>query len=399
MKSGRIYDREDLRKLNATTVLHLLHQKGPMSRARIAAALGLTRATVSNIAAALLTSGFLRETDYQEGRMGRPGLLLEIHPESGSLLAVEIDIGRMSVVLTNMKRIFLWRRDLALEDGMDAGSTLLLAEELIDEALAFSQTTGLPCHGMGVALAGLVNHAEGELAYGPILGWERIPFKTRWEERFDIPVLVENEAHAGARGAFLFDNEGSVQHLLYLSLGVGLGAGIISDGALLRGHLGFAGQVGHSPFLDNGVRCGCGQIGCWVTEVGAEAFLRKLSTAGVELRNQKAPKVDWVSEAERLAAEGNPEVLHVLEEIGRQLGRGLARLTQTFNPARIILGGHMGPLMAHVRTAVLAGLEENALPRMPVSLELKISTSKDEPVRGCLAGVFTMLITNPRLKG
>jgi len=96
------YDRNDIRRLNAVSVLDTLRANGPISRAQIAATVGLTRATVSNIVAELLKASLVSETEYDEGKAGRPGLLLNLNPNSGFMIAVDIDLDRISVVLANV---------------------------------------------------------------------------------------------------------------------------------------------------------------------------------------------------------------------------------------------------------------------------------------------------------
>ena len=192
------YDRSDIRRLNAVNVLDQLRSHGPMSRAKIAAALGLTRATVSNIASDLLETTLIHETEYDEGGPGRPGLLLNLNPNSGAMVAVDMDVERVSVVVANMGQDILWQEQLTLADSSDAESSLAQIVELVDQAMAFAVAKELHCRGVCVAWAGLVSRQDGQLVYGPTSGWQHISVKSDWEARYGVPVHVENEAHAGA---------------------------------------------------------------------------------------------------------------------------------------------------------------------------------------------------------
>lgn len=388
------YDRADIRQMNAVSVLNQLRQVGPLSRANIAARLGLTRATVSSIVADLLEANLIHETEYVVGSAGRPGLLLNLNPDSGSMIALDINLGQMSLVLTNVGRDTIWREMVAVDLEASAAQSLSAASALVERALKVSREHGLECLGVGVAWAGLVQRGDGELVYGPIFGWEHVSIRGDWEARFGVPVYVENEAHAGAIGAYHFGQSQGVSNLLYLSLGFGLAAGIFVDGVLLRGARGFAGQVGHTAYADNGVECSCGKKGCWVTEVGAGAFLRRLESAGVD----DLPASDWLDVVLERIEGGDAAVLSALEEVAVHLGRGLASLVQTFNPELVVIGGRFGELFSFVESTVEAALRGATLPF--VAEETRISFDRTEVNTsaqvGCLATVFDTTMRNPK---
>ncbi|MFT4901712.1 MAG: putative NBD/HSP70 family sugar kinase, partial [Lentimonas sp.] len=376
------YDRGDIRRMNAVSVLNQLRVSGAQSRANIAGQLGLTRATVSSIVADLIEASLVREAEYVEGRTGRPGLLLNLNPECGCMIAVEVDLDRISLVLANVGRDILWRVDIPV--AVDASSQVVLgqAAQLVEQALERGQQAGLECFGICVALAGLVNSESGVLAYGPTSGWGDVSLRADWEARFSVPVTVENEAHAGAIGVHHFGERAGVRSLIYLSVGVGLAAGFFVDGVLLRGKQGFAGQVGHTLFTQDGIVCGCGKKGCWVTEIGASAVVRKLTGAGVDISGDAGAGVDWVDLVAAKAQTGDPCVLLVLDRVGRQVGLGLARLVQTFNPSLVVVGGRLGKLMQVVEPAIREAMLAEVLPCMASSLKLVVHGSGEDQLQG-----------------
>lgn len=389
------YDRSDIRWLNAVNVLQQLKFNGPMSRAQIAASLGLTRATVSKIVSVLLDLSIVNETELDQGAAGRPGLLLNLNPNCGSMIAVDVNLDYISVVLSNVGQEVLWSMRLPLLPDLGPEEGLSLVAELIEQALEISTLKGLPCQGICVALAGLVNRDIGELSYGPTSGWEHVPLKAALEGRYKLPVYVENEAHSGAIGVHHFGPRPGVRNLIYLSLGVGLAAGIFVDGVLLRGKQGFAGQVGHTHFTGNGVRCGCGKLGCWVTEIGASAVKRKLTSAGVTIPSKIGAGVDWTGLILEKAKSGDPTVLQVLSEVGVQLGAGAARLVETFNPSMIVIGGRMGQLMKIAELQIKDAIFANTLPYMVEPLEVLVNAEGEDQIQGCLATVFDSIMKNP----
>ena len=216
------YDRSDIRRLNAVSVLNQLRLHGALSRGNIAVRLGLTRATVSNIVTDLLNSSLVKETEYVEGAIGRPGLLLQLNPDYGCMVAVEIDLDRISILLADIGQETLWREEVDLPADISPEECLSKAAKLIEKALKLGKKKSLKCLGIGAAWAGMINREEGELAYGPISGWEHVPLKEKWEAQFEVPVYLENEAHAAAIGAHHFSKNLDVNNLIYLSLGGGL---------------------------------------------------------------------------------------------------------------------------------------------------------------------------------
>ncbi|MGJ8638807.1 MAG: ROK family transcriptional regulator [Opitutaceae bacterium] len=397
MPSQQRYDRGDIRRLNAVSVLNQLRLNGARSRANIASELGLTRATVSNIVSDLIEASMVYETEYDAGRAGRPGLLLNINPKCGSLLAVDIDIDRISLLLTDFGQDVIHREQIHFDPDASAEETLAIAEGLVEAAIEQGNARELDCLGICVTWAGLVDREHGQLAYGPTTGWQHVPLRAPWEARFKVPVYVENAAHAGAIGVHHFGKRPGVRNMIYLGMGVGLAAGVFVDGVLLRGKQGFAGQVGHTAFADNGRPCSCGKVGCWVTEIGASAIFRKLQKAGVDLPAGDQPSEGWVEVVLAKAEAGDPVVLEVLTAIGQQVGSGLARLVQTFNPSTIVVGGGISELMKVVAPQIQTITFSETMSYMTEPLELTIGTDGDDTLLGGIATVFDLIMKNPKI--
>ena len=131
MSNQQKYDRGDIRRLNAVSVLNQLRVNGALSRANIASALGLTRATVSNIVAALIEPGLVSETEFTVGGAGRPGLLLNLNPKAGCMIAVEIDLDRISIVLANFGLQELWSQGVSVEPDSAPEKVLASAASLV----------------------------------------------------------------------------------------------------------------------------------------------------------------------------------------------------------------------------------------------------------------------------
>ncbi len=397
MYAKQKYDRGDIREMNTINVLDELRTNGPLSRARIASRLGLTRATVSNIVSPLLKSALINETEFDDKGSGRPGMLLNLNPELGCMIAVEIDLDCVSLVLAKVGLEVIWKHREPVGVGDSLEVTLVRAENMVQQALVKARRRKLRCFGICVAWAGLVNREDGRLEYGPTSGWRSVPLRADWERRFGVPIYVENEAHSGAIAAYHFGPRAGARNFVYLSVGVGLAAGIFVDGILLRGKRGFAGQVGHTFFEENGKTCACGKQGCWVTEVGAKAVVQKLIDAGVQIPQATRAGGDWIELIAAKASAGDGAVLKVLSQVGRQLGYGAARIVETFNPSTVIVGGRLAQLIRPVEADVRSTILAQTLPCMREQLELIIGNESVDPLMGGLATIFDVIMQNPSL--
>jgi predicted NBD/HSP70 family sugar kinase len=211
--------------------------------------------------------------------------------------------------------------------------------------------------GVGVAIAGVVRRLDGLVSMAPNLGWRDVPLEQRLAAalRMDVPISTANDADLGALAELRRGAAVGASHVLFISGEVGVGGGVIVDGSPLTGAAGYAGEVGHMPINPDGRACGCGSIGCWETEIGEGALLRR---AGHPASGGRA-EVDAVLQE---AAAGVPAALSALHEVGRWLGVGLAGLVNVFNPQIVVLGGLFGRIHPFTADTIGRELDRRALP-------------------------------------
>lgn len=401
----RGFDRSDIRRLNAGNVLRELRLQGGLSKARLANRTGLTRATISNITAVLKRSGIIRETSWSKGASGRPGRLLEIDPAFGCAIGIEIDIGAVTAVLSDLDARTLWRGQRELKHHASPDSALELCHALIADAMRRAHQAGVPCLGIGLALAGLVDNERGELAYGPYLGWHHVPLKRLLEERFRLPVHLENQANCAAIGLSHFGSFKAVRNLIYINVGGGMAAGVLLDGRLLRGTRGFAGQAGHVRIHPGGEPCACGQKGCWGAEVNIDTTLRRIRERWTNANrkcpapkkprpNGDHPDIEDIAEA---AAAGDPDVLAILDRSAETFAIGIANLANLFNPEWVVIGGALRPILPFLKERIETAARNGTLPQPADSLKIAISTTENDTLTGCVALVVDHLLANPPL--
>jgi glucokinase len=201
---------------------------------------------------------------------------------------------------------------------------------------------------IGVAAAGYVDASRSVVLFAPNLAWRDEPLRDDLERRTGMPVLVENDANAATWGEFRFGTARDVDDMLLLTVGTGLGGGVVLDGNLLRGAHGVATELGHVRVVPDGIRCGCGQKGCWEQYASGSALVREARTLaltgavpGARLLELAGgdPEAITGPQVTQAAQEGDPAAQELLADLGRWLGEGASSMVAVLDPAMIVLGG------------------------------------------------------------
>jgi predicted NBD/HSP70 family sugar kinase len=215
---------------------------------------------------------------------------------------------------------------------------MLCIERMVTHARTHAKRTSLGLLGVGVGVPGLVNYKKGIVLNAPNLRWEHIDFAAMLQERLVTPVYVDNEANAAALGETLVNPEESMDQetLVYVSVGNGIGAGLLMNNRVLRGAEGLSGEIGHMMIEENGRQCSCGSFGCLEMYASVRRLLQTY-----ENRVSQGVTVDkYVQRLE----EQEPMALQVLEEMGHYLGIGVANIINMYNPSYVILGNQVTQL-------------------------------------------------------
>lgn len=202
--------------------------------------------------------------------------------------------------------------------------------------------------GVGVGAAGFVDASRSTVLFAPNLAWRDEPLRTELERRVELPVVVENDANAAAWGEFVFGSGEDVDHLVMVTVGTGVGGGIVHDGALLRGAAGAAAEIGHLRVVPGGRPCGCGNRGCWEQYASGSALVRDARAAACEDPARAAAVIELAGgdperitgpQITQLATQGDQFAITRVDELARWLGEGMATLAAVLDPAVFVVGG------------------------------------------------------------
>ncbi|WP_062217765.1 ROK family transcriptional regulator [Streptomyces sp. NBRC 109706] len=367
----------EMRQRNLSRVLHTLAAEGPLSRAAVAARIGLTRAAVSTLVDELLRGELLvEEGPGRSGAVGRPGSQLRPTDRGPCGFGAEIGVDHLAVCAADLRGEIRVRVEKEIRNRhSDPLAVLTVLRRLARRARAEATGVGLHPVGLAVAVPGLVLRDSCTVLRAPNLGWQHTELLPLLPDDLG-PVTVHNEANLGGLAELWSGNTpeatlpegpgspGSPDSFVYVSAQIGIGASVVVDGQLLSGTHGFAGELGHVPVRPEGPRCGCGGRGCLETYAGEEAVLR---AAGIE----PGPGVRMSALTARCEA-GEETALRAVRRAGTALGIALSGAVNLLDCRRVVIGGTLTrlapwllpPLRRELarRTAVAAGGRDTPVP-------------------------------------
>ena len=314
--------------------MRLLRDHGPLSRTELARRSHLVKGTIGTIVGQLHRAGAVAEGASASSGRGRPSTLVVLEGRSFAGLGIEVNVDYLAMTVTDLAgRELSFDERPVVGDGPRLPGVLRMVREQVDALGA----RGIELLGLTVAVPGLIDRGRGMVVDAPNLGWSNVALADALRAGLGdvVPVAVDNDANCAARAESLRGVASGVGDFVYLTGTVGLGAGVVCGGQVLRGSRGLAGEVGHLRVGDERHRCGCGRTGCWEAMVGQRAMVQ---ATGVPVGDGEDP----VAYAERLI--NTPGVQPRLLEIGAALGRGVAQLAVTLDPAMVVLGGAFVPL-------------------------------------------------------
>ncbi len=345
-------------------VLEQLRHGRSYSRPQIARHTGLSRSVVADRVAALLDHGLVEEPYLGPSGGGRAPRMLRFRARAGHLAVADVGASSIAVGVTDLRGEVLAMREEPADVALGPERILGRVEELFDRLVEKSSPPG-SLWGIGIGVPGPVDVEAGRPVAPPVMpGWDAYPVAERLRQRYHVPARVDNDVNVMALAELRFGVAQGHDTVIFVKIGLGVGAGIVCGGRLHRGAQGAAGDVGHIGVGARAV-CRCGKTGCLEAVAGGAALARD----GLEAaRDGRSPML-----AEILAREGAIEAAHVAEAAshgdpvsrgliaaaGRHIGHMLENVVNLLNPSMVVIGGGVAsagdPLLAAIRQAVYGG--------------------------------------------
>jgi glucokinase-like ROK family protein len=328
-------------------ILNMLRGRAAGTRLGIARETGLSRAVVSQRLAHLQASGFVVDSGSEASGGGRPPRQLAFNARLGHVLAADLGATSIDVAASDLGGRILVQRGETADIATGPEAILGRVEQLFDELrLATADLPGA-CWGIGIGVPGPVEFSTARPVSPPIMpGWDGYPIRERLSARYGVPVWVDNDVNVMALGECAEGIARDHDDVIFVKIGTGIGAGIISHGTLQRGALGSAGDVGHIQVVsDAAIVCRCGKVGCLEAVAGGGALgragARTAQQGGSEmlagvLRTRGSIHASDMAEAAR---RGDQASIQLLGRAGRLTGQMLATAVNILNPSLVVIGG------------------------------------------------------------
>lgn len=373
------------RDINRRIILNVIRLRQPLSRADVARLTGLQRSTVSLIADQLIDEGWIVEGAYGRLPRGRRPIYLQLNTDKARIIGINVRPTQTTIAVADLNGEFLGQEQFPTD--ADPKEFIKVLTQRVKAVI--KRYPNATFEGIGVSLPGRVNTDTHKLTVAPNIGWRDVDLKTPLEKATKLPVEVENAANACALAENYFGKHAEeVDNLIAVTVAEGIGTGIITNGMLMRGTAGMAGEFGHVALDPDGPPCKCGNRGCWETLASNTAAIRDYTQAlaGGTNGRRRRPRVTF-EDILRLAAEGDKTAGKVLDNMARHLGEGLAMLITGFAPSLVVVVGEVtrawervGPIiqkvvdercrnLGYTETRIVPG-DESAQPRLQGTIAL-----------------------------
>jgi glucokinase-like ROK family protein len=376
-------------------IMRALRRRGRISRSEVSNITGWSKAKASQEIRGLVDKGFLVEMGEGVSQGGRKPRLLRINNQLGYIAGIDIGATSLEIALADVTGLIVQRRSETTDVHLSPEVVLGRCSELLAEIT--NAQGGIPDQilGIGVGVPGPVDFARGILVAPPLMPeWENFRIRDFFKETFPSAfVVVDNDVNIMALGEQRAGDGANIDHFIFVKIGTGIGAGIISNGKIHRGNDGCAGDIGHICVDKKGPLCACGNIGCLEAMAAGPAIVSKAMEAA---RNGTSPALSQILESNggvfhaedvnTACREGDQAALDIIRASGQMVGDVLASLVNFFNPSHIFIGGGIANFGNHLLVAIRRAVLQRSLPLATTHLSIKFSRmGSDAGVTGAIA--------------
>ena len=328
----------EMRDINRSAILEIIRRESPISRSAIAERLNVSLPTVMRIVEELIGEGFVRLHGATEWSGGRRRPLLEFNAEGYVVLGIDLGGTKMYGAIADMGGNIIAEVDIG-RHGTSGEESFDRLVTLIDTLLASPRLQGRRVRGIGVGTPGITLHTEGVVKWAYTLSWKDFPLKARLAERYDLPIIVDNDVNLAALGELWFGAGQNVQNMILVTIGTGIGAGIVIEGALYRGATESSGEIGNfipgREFLGKNYR----QFGALESVASGTGIAERARYALRSRRNPADLEALLSEDVFNAARQGQKWAQAIIGDTVDYLAVALANLTVFFDPELIVLSG------------------------------------------------------------
>lgn len=398
-QSFRRATRTTAREINRQIALNLVREHEPISRADVARRLKIGRGVVTSLISELIAEGSIYEGDTADAPRGRKPRMLYIRTRDRLVVSIDVRLSRTYIMLNDFAGT-----QIALESFETILDPEALTAQLVRRVRQLVESHGAAgrCEGIGLVVPGMVDRRTGHVLHAPQLGWRNVDVRGPLAAGTGLKVYIENAPIACALAQIWLGQKGySNGDFVYVTVSDGVGAGIVVNGEVVRGHDNTAGEFGHIPIVSDGPECLCGARGCLEVYSSNIATVsrylkREIETAAPRERLQSMPLT--INDVVDRARAGDPEARAALLESARYIGLGLGIIVNSLNPSRIFVGGEITAAWDQLEPTIRAAVRERALTQAAAETPIVPEYVGGLPrLRGATALVAAPMFAAPRV--
>ncbi|MBA4421235.1 MAG: hypothetical protein C0391_08810 [Anaerolinea sp.] len=387
-------NRDLIRAINRSIILNMIKNYGAIARAEIAKKSKLSPATVTGITANLIQEGLVFEKTSGDSTGGRPPILLALNPRGGYVVGLKLTDKEVIAALTDLEANIISKDKVTLSGNTPEvviGDIVglikhLLKTKSVDRDLVF---------GIGLGLAGIIDPQNGVLVKSPYFGWKNIPIQLLIQEKVNLPTYIENDVNTLTLSEKLFGGGHDTENFLVVTVGRGVGLGIVMNGQFYSGDSGGAGELGHTMIMKDGPLCECGKRGCLEAFIGDPALLKEADEAF--RKGLLEYKIQDITQLTTMAQTGNEVAQTIYSTAGEILGWSVANLIQVFNPGRILISGEGTRAGKFLFDPMKEAIKKYTMPELLPYTEILIDEWGDDAwARGAASLVLQEVFKSPR---
>ncbi len=382
-----------IRAINRALILNLIKTSRAISRADVARQTGLSPATVTGITAELIDEALIYEQYAGDSSGGRPPIMLAINPDGGFVVGIKLAEKYAVGALADLNAEIRERVKQPL-DNRDAESVVNALVQLVNQLMEKVGIREEQLKGIGIGVAGVVDHRTGILRFSPYFGWKDLPLRRMIQQRLDVPVSIDNDVNTLTLFEKLFGDADELDFLT-ITVGRGIGMGMVVNGDLYRGSRGGAGEFGHSVVDPDGPLCSCGRRGCLETYLSEPALLAAASGAGI---GHEGIPVGSMDELIHLAQSGDTKAQIIFERAGELLGRFTAVLLNVLDPELVIFSGEGTRYGEHFFEPLRRSMKEHTMPGLAEDARIRIDEWGDDAWARGAAGLALQQLFEPEFE-
>lgn len=345
------------RNINRNLIFNLIRVRQPISRAELSRRTGLQRSTVSLIVEELIVKQWIVEGEITQAPRGRHPTMIQLNSQRG-VLGLDIHPSEVTIAVSDLSGRIVSQNVFNLPPDTTKALTSVLSG--IRKVMNANKT--MQFDGVGVCLPGRADRNLKKFIFAPRLHWPIAELKSRIQQATELPVEMDNVANACALAEVWLGDSDGAHDLVVVNVSEGIATGVFSNGEILRGANGMAGEFGHVElFRDPGLLCECGNSGCWETLASNSAALRYFRESPAA--EAKQANFDRLL---KLAVSGDTHAIEALTRMATYLGRGIRMLVSGLDPREVVIVGDITSVWHLVEPVIHEEIKRNSLSKPPL---------------------------------